>query len=152
MLKSSLLVSTALFIALTPMPSLGGSPQEKPAAKATTSEAHTKAKKVYEQDCALCHGDNGSGQTDIGKSMNLASDWTKQATLAGKADEALFEIIRKGKAPNMPPEAEGRADDATVKHMIAYIRSLSKGEAAAPAAPAASAAPATPEANAPETK
>ena len=131
MLKSSLLVSTALLLALTPMPSLGGSPQEKPTKATATTEQQSKAKKIYEQDCALCHGDNGSGQTDIGKSLNLSSDWTKHATLVGKTDEELFTIIRKGKGTNMPPEAEGRADDATIKHLISYIRGFSKNEAAA---------------------
>lgn len=131
MLKSRLLVSAAFLIALAPLPSLGGSPQDKPTPKATL-DSHSRARKVYTQDCALCHGENGSGQTDVGKSMGLSSDWTKQSTLAGKSDDALFEIIRKGKGSNMPPEVQGRADDATVKHLIEYIRGFSKAAAAAP--------------------
>jgi cytochrome c5 len=109
---------------------MGGRPQEgtsaKPAGK-ITAEVQAKAKKVYAQDCALCHADNGNGQTDIGKSMNVA-DWTKPDTLGNKSDEALFDLIRKGKG-NMPPEADGRADDATLKGIVAYIRALAKGEA-----------------------
>lgn len=138
MLKSRLFVSAVFLIALAPLPSLGGSPQDKPAPKVTL-DPHSKAKKVYEQDCALCHGENGNGQTDIGKGMGLSADWTKQSTLAGKSDEALFEIIRKGKGSNMPPEAQGRADDATVKHLIEYIRGFSKAAGAAPAEAASTA-------------
>jgi cytochrome c5 len=130
MLKTTLLVSAALLLVLAPAATMGGRPQEGTAAKSTgkiTAEVQAKAKKVYAQDCALCHADNGNGQSDIGKSMNVA-DWTKPETLANKTDEALIDLIRKGKG-NMPPEAEGRADDLTMKGIIAYIRALSKGEA-----------------------
>jgi cytochrome c5 len=118
-----------LLLALAPAATLAGRPQENTAPKATgkiTAEQQAKAKKVYTQDCALCHADNGNGQSDIGKSMNVA-DWTKPDTLAGKTDDALIDLIRKGKG-NMPPEGDGRVDDATLKAVVAYIRSLAKGE------------------------
>lgn len=130
MLKTTLLLSAALLLVLAPAATMGGKPQDNAAPKATgkiTPEQQAKAKKVYAQDCALCHADNGNGQTDIGKSMNVG-DWTKPEVLGSKSDDALFDLIRKGKG-NMPPEAEGRADDATVKAILAYIRALSKGEA-----------------------
>ncbi|MDR3792662.1 MAG: cytochrome c [Terracidiphilus sp.] len=138
MLKTFLAVSAVVLFALAPTPTMGGRPQEaSPAASGKTTkpsaETQAKAKKVYTQDCALCHADNGNGQTDVGKSLGVTSDWTKQTTLAGKSDGALFDVIRKGKG-SMPPEAEGRADDATVHAMIAYLRSFSKSDTtAAPA-------------------
>ncbi|MDR3723667.1 MAG: cytochrome c [Terracidiphilus sp.] len=135
MLKTFLAVTAVVLFALAPTPIIGGSPQDASttaSGKTTKPSAETmaKAKKVYAQDCALCHGDNGSGQTDVGKSVGVTSDWSKQATLAGKADDALFDMIRKGKG-NMPPEAEGRADNATVHALIVYMRSFSKGDATA---------------------
>ena len=129
MLKNILIFTAALLLILVPAATMGGRPQESTAPKATgkiSAETQAKAKKVYAQDCALCHADNGNGQTDIGKSMN-AGDWTKPDTLGSKSDEALFDLIRKGKG-NMPPEADGRADDATLKAIVAHIRSLAKGE------------------------
>jgi mono/diheme cytochrome c family protein len=111
----------------------GGSPQESapaPAAKARISpELQAKAKKLYELDCAMCHGDKGDGKTDIAKSMNVTlDDWSEGKALAGKSDDALFDTIRKGKG-NMPAEAESRANDALVRNLIHYIRGLSKGSA-----------------------
>jgi mono/diheme cytochrome c family protein len=88
-------------------------------------------------DCAMCHGDNGNGKTDIGTSMELTLDnWTDPKTLAGKEDWELFNTIRVGK-DKMPPESSGRATDNEVWNLIIYIRTFSKGQSPAPAAPAA---------------
>ena len=140
MLKLFLPLSAVILFAFTPTPTMGGQPQEATPAPAATSaknpvkptaDSQAKAKKLYAQDCAMCHGDNGNGQTDIGKSMNLSGDWTDPKTLANKQDDALFDMIRKGKG-NMPPEAEGRADNNAVWNLIIYIRNMSKPQPAAP--------------------
>jgi mono/diheme cytochrome c family protein len=151
MLKSFLHFSAAIAILLIflPTPNLGGMPQEAtpaPAPSATggknpvkaTPEAQAKAKKLYAVDCAMCHGDNGNGKTDLAKDMELTlKDWTDPAALANKQDGELFDAIRKGK-DKMPPEAEGRASNAEVWNLIHYIRNMSKGQPSAPppAAPA----------------
>ncbi len=99
-----------------------------------TPESQAKAKTRYTIDCAMCHGDNGNGKTDIATSMGLTlDDWTTPATLANKQDWELFNVIRTGKG-KMPPESVGRADDAQVWNLVIYIRSLSgPAPAAAPA-------------------
>ena len=169
-MKSSLLFFAAVLLAAFCAPMQGRSPQKaapapalSPApaaapAQATdqknpvkpTAETQAKAKALYGMDCALCHGDNGNGQTDLGKSMELTmADWTNPASLANKSDGELFRIIRNGK-DKMPPEDPARAKDSDVWSVIIYIRSFSKGQpmtpvaAPAPAAPATSAAPAAP--------
>ena len=99
-----------------------------------TAESQAKAKSLYQIDCALCHGDNGNGKTDVAASMNLTlNDWTDPKTLAGMEDWELFNIIRNGKGANMPPEGEGRAKDAEVWNLVIYIRSFSKPQPLAPA-------------------
>ena len=104
-----------------------------------------QAKVLYQRDCALCHGDTGNGQTDVGKSMNMVMpDWTNPNTLAGMQDSELFDIIRKGKG-QMPSEDASRAKDAEVHGLVAYIRTLSKGH---PATPLPSPAPAPAPSNA----
>ena len=108
-----------------------------------TAESLAKGKEFYQIDCSMCHGDNGSGKTDLATSMNLTmDDWTNPATLANKTDADLFTIIRNGKGDKMPPEAEGRAKDTEVWDLILYIRTFSKGHIASPIAPPAPAAPA----------
>jgi cytochrome c5 len=102
-----------------------------------------KAKKTYAVDCAMCHGDNGNGKTDLAKDMSLVlDDWTNPGSIGSKTDKQLFEVIRNGK-DKMPAEDASRAKDDDVKAMIYYIRSFSTGQpASAPAAPAAPADPA----------
>lgn len=141
MLKSILLLSAAGLFAFTPTPTQGSSPQDTgaapalPAATATnpvkpTPESQAKAKGLYSIDCAMCHGDNGDGKTDIAKSMGLTiTDFTDAKALADTPDGALFAIIRSGK-DKMPPEASGRANDAMVWNLIIYIRNMSKPKTA----------------------
>lgn len=144
MLKPLLLLSAVGLLALSPaLTQAGGSqdtnpapaPANTPAATATnpikpTAESQAKAKTIYSIDCAMCHGDNGNGQSEIAKSMGLTmTDFSDPKTLAGTPDGQLFDIIRNGK-DKMPPEAAGRANDATVWNLIIYIRNLSKGQAA----------------------
>jgi|SRR5580658_10007296 mono/diheme cytochrome c family protein len=103
-----------------------------------TAESQTKAKQLYVRDCAMCHGDNGNGKTDLATSMSLTlADWTDPKSLQNHDDGELFNVIRNGKGDKMPPEGDGRAKDDAVWNLVIYIRNFSKGSAAA--APAATA-------------
>jgi mono/diheme cytochrome c family protein len=145
MLKSFLPLSAVILFAFTPTPTMGGRPQDAspapalvPAPTATnpvkpTAESQAKAKNLYQIDCAMCHGDNGNGQTDVAKGMGLTmTDFSDSKTLAGTPDGALFATIRNGK-DKMPPEAAGRASDTMVWNLIHYIRGFSKSQPIAPA-------------------
>ena len=154
MLKPFALVCAVALVAIVPL-SVSTFAATPPQAAASTNPvkptaaSQDKAKKLYAQDCAICHGDNGNGKTDLATSMNLTlTDWTDPKSLASKPDQELFDDIRKGKGDKMPPEDAGRAKDADVWGLVTYLRGLSKGQpsAPAPAAPAdaAPAAPATP--------
>lgn len=156
MLKSFLLLSAVILFAFTITPSQGSKPQQAtpdaaqapapapapaPAqAPATTksnpvkptAESQAKAKSLYQIDCALCHGDNGNGQTEVAKSMDLTiPDFTSSKAMAGTQDGVLFDIIRNGK-DKMPPEASGRANDTMVWNLIIYIRNMSKSQPPTP--------------------
>ncbi|MDE3188092.1 MAG: cytochrome c [Acidobacteriota bacterium] len=158
MFKPFLLLSAVVLFEIAASPSPALPPQAthtRPAAKAAPApsgptssqveaQAMDKAKKLYAIDCALCHGDKGDGKTDVARDMQLTlSDWTDPKVLAGKQDQELFDMIRKGK-DKMPPEAEGRATDDEVKHLIKYIRSMAVQQPAAPAGAAPAAEPAAP--------
>lgn len=157
MLKPFLLLSAAvLFViapASTPTLAFGGSPQATPTTnpmKPTTANQE-KAKKLYAMDCALCHGDNGNGKTDLATSMNVTlADWTDPKSLAAMSDQQLFDIIRKGKGDKMPAEDAGRAKNDDLWNLITYIRAFSKNQPAAPAPAAPAPADATPAAPAPQ--
>jgi len=142
MFKSLLLFSAATLLAFAPSASISATPQETaPAAPAAgaknpvkpTPEGLAKAKATYQIDCAMCHGDNGNGKTDLAQSMGLTiEDWTNPSTLANKEDQALFNQIRNGK-DKMPPEDAARVKDNEVWNLVSYIRSFSKGQPAAAA-------------------
>lgn len=127
----------------SPAPALAPAPAVAPAQAAPvknpvkpTAESQAKAKSLYQIDCAMCHGDNGNGKTDLASGMELTlDDWTDPKTLADKEDWALFNVIRNGK-DKMPPESSGRATDTEVWNLVIYIRSFSKSQPHAPAAPA----------------
>jgi cytochrome c len=152
LLKPIFLFSAAVLFAVSAIPAstiaLAAAPQP-PAAQDSTNPAkptgasQEHAKSLYARDCALCHGEDGSGKTDLAKDMKLTLlDWTDPKSLANRSDKELFHAIRVGK-DSMPAEEEGRAKDPEVWNLIIYIRGFAKGQAApAPvAAPAPAAAP-----------
>lgn len=96
--------------------------------QAQKTDSQVLGKKIYSRDCAMCHGNDGSGRTDLARDMHLIlPDWTDQKTLVNTPDDYLLRVIRTGKG-KMPPEESARAKDEDVKNMIAYIRSFSKGQ------------------------
>jgi mono/diheme cytochrome c family protein len=148
MLKPFLYLSAVALFTIASAPHLafaaGAAPQATNSAKATAAGLE-RGKKLYAVDCAVCHGDNGNGKTDLATSMNLTlSDWTDPKSLADKPDQELFDAIRKGKGDKMPPEDPGRAKDDDVWNLIHYIRGMSKGQPSAPAPAAPAAAPTVP--------
>jgi mono/diheme cytochrome c family protein len=141
---SSVILPSLILLMAAPTANSGGLPQEPatPPAQAApaapgpknpikpTAESQAKAKKTYGFDCALCHGANGDGKTDLAKDMQLTmKDLTDPKSLAGMSDSELFDLIRKGK-DKMPPEEAARAKDDDVWNLVVYVRSLAKGGSA----------------------
>jgi mono/diheme cytochrome c family protein len=160
MFKPFLVLSAVIVFeiaALTPAPAVlaKAAPQEPTAAAPannarSTPASRERAKKLYTMDCALCHGDNGNGKTDLVKDMGLTiQDWTDPKTLANRSDQELFSVIRNGK-DKMPAEAEGRAKNDDVYALVAYIREMSKHQPAQAAPAAPDAPPVPPQADAPK--
>lgn len=89
-----------------------------------TPELMAKAKKMYNMDCAMCHGDNGDGKGDMAADVKNVTDFTKPDTMKDRTDGELFHIIRKGKG-DMPPEGD-RAKDDDVWNLVNYVRAFAK--------------------------
>ena len=138
MLKYLLVLSALILFgaAITPGPTPAQGrmpPQAAPTTPAATNPvkptaaSQERAKSLYARNCALCHGDNGNGKTDLAKDMELTlPDWTDPKALDATPDQALFSAIRMGKG-KMPPEDESRAKDDEVWNLVIYIRGMSKG-------------------------
>ena len=86
------------------------------------------AKALYAKDCAKCHGEDGKGETKMGKKLG-AKDYTDPKVQAELKDEAAFKAIKDGFKDKdgkvvMKP-AEG-ASDADIKGLVAYLRTFKK--------------------------
>ena len=88
-----------------------------------------RSREIHRRDCLVCHGANGDGKTDIlrDRELNLP-DWTDPKSLRGRLDKQLFSTIRLGRG-RMPAESVGRADDAEVRDLIHFIRTMARDEA-----------------------
>lgn len=77
--------------------------------------------------CAACHGVDGKGNTAIG-APNLADDiW-----LHGWGEQAIVDIVNKGKTNEMPAQA-GKLTEAQIHVLTAYVWGLSNKSASAAA-------------------
>jgi len=148
MLKPLLLLPAVVFLAIGAASNSMAAPQEGAASKTSkpgANPAMNRAKQIYSFDCAICHGPNGNGKTDLAKDMQLTlTDFTDPKTFEGKTDDQLYDLIRKGK-DKMPAEDAARAKNEEVKALVQYIRTFSKDQpASAPAStPAPEATPST---------
>jgi mono/diheme cytochrome c family protein len=83
-----------------------------------------RGKKIYETQCAMCHGEKGDGKGEIVADMKInPPDFTKPGVLDKRTDGELFTIIQVGDA-TMPGQGKRMTD--TVKwELVNYLRSLS---------------------------
>ena len=85
------------------------------------------AKALYAAQCAKCHGEDGEGQTKMGKKLG-AKDYTNPQVQDALKDDAAVKAIKEGlkkdDATLMKP-AEGLTDDQ-IKGLVAYMRTFKK--------------------------
>lgn len=95
-----------------------------------TRESLAQGKKLYGYDCAVCHGEDGSGNGDLVTTMKLKLiDYRDPEALKSFTDGELFYIIKNGK-DKMPSEGD-RAKPDQMWNLVNYIRSFSKKESPA---------------------
>jgi mono/diheme cytochrome c family protein len=86
-----------------------------------------RGKKIFDTQCALCHGAKGDGKGDLAADMKLnMPDFTKADALKNRTDGELFTVIGAGKDP-MPGEA-GRMTEQQRWNLVNYVRALSGKE------------------------
>jgi len=79
-------------------------------------------KKVFLDNCAVCHGEDAKGKHELG-SANL----TDKIWLYGPEKETIMEGIRNGRGGVMPAW-NGRLTEPTIKALTVYVYSLGGGE------------------------
>jgi cytochrome c oxidase cbb3-type subunit 3 len=78
--------------------------------------------KIFADNCALCHGDAGKGNQELG-----APNLTDKIWLYGSDEATIIETITNGRAGVMPAWV-GRLDPSTIKAMAVYVHSLGGGK------------------------
>ncbi|MGA2996239.1 cytochrome-c oxidase, cbb3-type subunit III [Bradyrhizobium sp.] len=78
--------------------------------------------KIFEENCAACHGKDGKGNQEMG-----APNLTDQIWLYGSDEAAIVETITNGRAGVMPAWT-GRLDPVTIKALTVYVHSLGGGK------------------------
>jgi mono/diheme cytochrome c family protein len=93
-----------------------------------TAEALAAGRAHFADHCASCHGNDGRGETPIGRGLYpKAPDMTKPETQS-LTDGEIFSIIRNGiRLTGMPAWGDGSSeDDVETWQLVHFIRSLPK--------------------------
>jgi mono/diheme cytochrome c family protein len=102
-----------------------------PALMAAPAGDATVGKDVYTKRCAICHGDDGSGDTPMAAAFGPPPppDF-RSKTVQSMTDAQITNVVKNGK-DRMPKQTAVNDDD--IANIIAYIRTLPKVKPMAPA-------------------
>jgi cytochrome c oxidase cbb3-type subunit III len=79
-------------------------------------------KKLFADNCAVCHGPDGKGNRELG-----APDLADNIWLFGSDEATIIDVITNSRSGVMPAWT-GRLDPATIKSLAYYVHSLGGGE------------------------
>jgi cytochrome c553 len=87
------------------------------------------AKENWAKHCAKCHGEDGKGETKMGKKAGC-KDWTDAKVQESKKDDQMFKAVKEGtkdgdKTVMKSYGEEGLSDDE-IKALVAYVRTFKK--------------------------
>ena len=98
------------------------------AVSATSSLHAANAATLWKNECAKCHGNDGRGDTKMGRKL-LIGDLTDASLQAKFSDEEAAKAIKLGlkdaKGKVIMKEISGVSDE-DIKALVAYVRSLKK--------------------------
>jgi mono/diheme cytochrome c family protein len=96
-------------------------------ASPAAAEGNTAGADVYKAKCATCHGQDGSGNTPVGKSLQVAD--LRSAAVQSKSDAELTQSVSEGKG-NMPG-FKGNISDDEIHAVVTFVRTFAaKGDSA----------------------
>jgi len=108
-----------------------------PAARATnpiaaTPDAIAAGKRLYDANCAACHGNQAQGAVKAGITISILEeqrgkqppDLTDNQWDHGSTDGEIFGVIKRGLPPSMMPGFGGSLSDDDIWRVLLYVRSL----------------------------
>lgn len=79
-------------------------------------------KKVFADNCAVCHGQEGKGNREVG-----APNLTDKIWLYGADKQTIVQGIQTGRGAVMPAWG-GRLNESTIKALTVYVHTFGGGE------------------------
>ncbi len=92
------------------------------AGKSADQEAATRGAAIFAENCAVCHGEKGTGNQELG-----APNLTDAIWLYGGAKEDVIQSIATGRGGIMP-QWHTRLDPVTIKTLAVYVHGLGGGK------------------------
>jgi mono/diheme cytochrome c family protein len=117
--KTSLLILATLLCAWQARPA----PQEKTAAENTET---TRTPALFKERCARCHGDDGRGQTVIGRMVDAPDFNDEHWWDEGKDERRFVRSITEGK--DAMPAFGKKLTRPEIKALAAYVKTFRKSE------------------------
>ncbi|MFL5615021.1 MAG: PQQ-dependent sugar dehydrogenase [Gemmatimonadaceae bacterium] len=97
-----------------------------------TNDRAPAGKRIYDANCAGCHGDRAQGAVKAGIKISVIEeqrgkqppDLTDDQWDHGSSDADIFRVIKRGLPPSMMPGFDGRIPDEEIWSVVSYLRSL----------------------------
>jgi mono/diheme cytochrome c family protein len=92
-----------------------------------TPELLVEARRHFADHCASCHGNDGSGATEMGQKLYPRVPDMRSAQTQNLSDGEIYYIIENGvRFTGMPAWGAGGANDHDTWHLVLFIRHLPK--------------------------
>jgi glucose/arabinose dehydrogenase/mono/diheme cytochrome c family protein len=103
---------------------------------AATPQSIAAGKRVFDANCAACHGNVAQGAVKAGITISILEeqkarqppDLTDGQWDHGSTDGEIFAVIKRGLPPTMMAGYDGRIPDTDIWHIVNYLRSLRLGK------------------------
>jgi cytochrome c6 len=89
----------------------------------TASSQAQDASALFKTKCSTCHAADGSGSTQMGKTLGAPD--LRSEDIQKKTDAQLIDAVTNGVGKKMPAY-KGKLTDAQIKDLVGYIRGLGK--------------------------
>jgi hypothetical protein len=92
-----------------------------------TPEVWRDARAHFADHCAGCHGNDGRGETDLGRNLYPKAPDMRQSDTQRLSDGEIFWIIENGvRLTGMPAWGNGTADDEDSWKLVHFVRHLNE--------------------------
>jgi cbb3-type cytochrome c oxidase subunit III len=89
----------------------------------SNAESIEAGNKLYQLNCASCHGPKGKGDGSLALSGGTPSDLTDETWDYGSTDGEIFVVIRDGISSDMQPYKD-KLKEKQIWQLVNFIRSL----------------------------